>query len=529
MAADRARENDGTRAPSTARSPSVGLGAVVARLFGRACPGATPLWNHALLALVVASVALGLRLHELGTESLWIDEAITHARASYDTDKLIRDSVRRKHIPTYFLMMHHLLPLVGDSEFAMRLPSAVFGAGAATITYAIGAALAGPIAGLSAGLLMATARSQIHYGQEARMYATVTLFASLGILAITLLTRDDHRRSRPPWRLRPSEPHERTILLAWMLLTVGTVGPLYLHNTAVFYVAGMQVAGACMWLITSGNRWGFARNWILCQGLSLLCWSPWIPHLVAQSHTFNRWKQRRFTWDMAGDHVSQLLLLDQPSGLVPWLFALACACAVAAPGPARRRAWVLMGWPLAGLGICAAISLHKANMMFVRTLLWTAIPTFALVGAGLARMPYRSGVVGLGLLMWLNADTVRDYYQATTKPPWREYMQLLTQRTDAQSTIVGTGASRFVRYYQQRKHDPLPARPVVHFNRQKRIEEVVGDAKEFWWLAKTNSTKTKRFQQMLRRSRRYKRVFRQKQRSALLSRYKLRKRRRNRH
>ncbi|MDD9939878.1 MAG: glycosyltransferase family 39 protein [Myxococcales bacterium] len=475
-------------------------------------------WSHAVLALAILLVALGLRLNDLGSESLWIDEAISYARASYEPDKLVRDSLRRKHVPTYFLLLHYLMPALGDSEAALRLPSAVFGAGAAAVTYGIGALLSGPIAGLAAGLLVALAPSQIHYGQEARMYAMVTFFTAIGVLAIALLLSVPESRNALPFGPRLRQPKERTASMAWVLLLVGTVAPLYLHNTAVFYVIGLQGAGICLWLLSRGARLRFARNWVLCQGLALLLWSPWIPHLLAQSDTFDRWKQSPFTWKLAADQLAPIMLLDL-EGLLPWLVAAAIMLAVVAPGRARAHTWVLAAWPLFALVACAVVSFYKANMTFVRTLLWIAVPAFAIAGVGIARLPHRLGLLTLLGLVFLIVPHVQEYYRADTKPPWREYIQLLVDRTNQSSVIVGTGANRFVHYYQQRRDAPLSARTVTHFNRQKRIEDVVGDAERFWWLASTYSTKTKRFRKMVRKSRRYKRVFRRRRGAAVLSQY----------
>lgn len=483
--------------------------------------------GHLLLAALVGLVAGGLRVHRIGEESLWIDEAITYARASYAPDKLVADSLERKHVPTYFLLMHHYMPLGGDSEAALRMPSAFFGAATASVCYGAGAVLGGPVAGLGAGLLVATARSQLRYGQEARMYTLLTFFAALAMWGLALLGRG---RSPTP---TPAPARRRASLAAWGLVALGTVGALYTHNTAIFFVASTQCAALATCLLLVRPRARFARAWLACQALCLLLWAPWLPKLLQQSGTFDRWAQATLTWKAIGSRLTHVMTLDQGSGPLLWLLLAAAGCALllrrpgrvavgGEPDGARRQAVVLLLWALAGPCLCAAVSLGWKNVYFVRTLLWAALPFFLLVGVGLSRLPRSSGLVCLALILALNAPTVAAYYGEKNRPPWRALLQQAGDGCQGRCRIVSTSAHRFVRYYYNRRDAPLPRRPVTHYKRKKSLRQVVGDAPEFWWLAWRGSDRTRRFERLLRASPQYERVFYRRRGSAQLAQYRLR-------
>src|SRR5262249_49597411 len=71
---------------------------------------------------------------------------------------------------------------MGDSEFALRSLSALAGLLTIACVYALGRALFSRGAGMIAALLVAVNAFSVYYGQEARMYAALALFASASML-----------------------------------------------------------------------------------------------------------------------------------------------------------------------------------------------------------------------------------------------------------------------------------------------------------------------------------------------------------
>lgn len=143
--------------------------------------------TRAALAAVVL-VAAGLRLHDLGAESFWHDEAWTWGLVRGDglLWKLTRLDA---HPPLYFALLHAWARF-GDSEAWLRLPSALAGIASVLLIARLGRRLGGPRAALAAALFLALSPFAIRYSREARSYALLFLLC-LAALDAVLDLRDD--------------------------------------------------------------------------------------------------------------------------------------------------------------------------------------------------------------------------------------------------------------------------------------------------------------------------------------------------
>lgn len=161
------------------------------------------LWRLAAL-LIPGAFALGIDSYQLGRPSLWRDEAYTVDAAHRSVAQIVvllwhTDAVNG----AYYIVMHPVIALLGTSEVALRLPSVLAMAVAATMTAAIGrrialaADLPAPsVTGLLAGLFLAAAPEATRYAQNARSYAIVTMLAAV---ATYLLLRALERQGRRWW------------------------------------------------------------------------------------------------------------------------------------------------------------------------------------------------------------------------------------------------------------------------------------------------------------------------------------------
>ena len=107
--------------------------------------------------LVVATlVAAGLRFYALGANALWIDELATLQVAGHPLAQIPAAALRDDAFepPLYFWLVHLVIRLFGDSEAALRAPSAVAGAAAVPLTWHLLRAVGGSprAAAIAAGL-----------------------------------------------------------------------------------------------------------------------------------------------------------------------------------------------------------------------------------------------------------------------------------------------------------------------------------------------------------------------------------------
>jgi len=461
--------------------------------------------------LFVAVVALSLRLYDLGEESLWIDEAITYGRATLPLDRLIADTLRRKHVPTYFVLMHFFVT-IGDSEFWLRLPSALLGTMTAVLLYAAGYVLRGLWAGVAAGLLVALSPIHLGYSQEARMYTLGTCACALATLCSAALFAAVTRRHSARLTSLHAWP--------WWGLSIASLLSLYNHNTGLFCVAGLQCVGLCLWWGCRDARPLVLRNWLLCQGVALLLWLPWLPHLRAQAGTFDKWHNPPMSIDHAAIMLERLFSLNGDYG-APTLVVAALAVLPLLRRSQRDGAWLaLLGFSLAGLLAATLASLLKANMFFVRTLLWVTLPLFLLLGCGLSR--WRSAVTRFVLLLALvvvHVPALSQYYTTERKPPWRPFLAQLAAQRQVDEPILSLRGARFTRYYFGRKTDPLPAQPAVEYRPGTTLAANLGGTpKRFWVVVQMRSNRARGFLKLLQRST-YRPTLRLARKGAYIARY----------
>ncbi|MFI8349041.1 hypothetical protein [Streptomyces sp. NPDC085596] len=150
-----------------------------------------PLW----VLPVLWTVGLGLwglsRRH-----SVWRDEAATWQVARRSTAEIwqLLGQVDAVH-GLYYLLMHALFTCFGPGTTTLRLPSVLAMALAAACVTVIGQRLAGPWAGLGAGMTLGLLPAVQFYLQEGRPYALVMAGAAVStLLLVGLLERP------APWR-----------------------------------------------------------------------------------------------------------------------------------------------------------------------------------------------------------------------------------------------------------------------------------------------------------------------------------------
>ncbi|WBB62433.1 glycosyltransferase family 39 protein [Streptomyces sp. WMMC500] len=135
-------------------------------------PSARPSRRFALIPAVVTLVVGLWGLTRQG--SMWRDEAATYDVARRTLPELLRTlgSADAVH-GAYYLLMHAVFGVFGDSLAVLRLPSLLAMSAAAAGVALLGGRLAGPRAGLLAGLVFALLPAVQRYGQEGRSYALV--------------------------------------------------------------------------------------------------------------------------------------------------------------------------------------------------------------------------------------------------------------------------------------------------------------------------------------------------------------------
>ena len=169
-------------------------------------PGAAAersLAERLLVPVIPAIVGLITGVYHLGVPPLWRDEAATTAIASRSIGQILATMPHDDVVHgAYYLVVHVFIGLLGSSNEAVRLPSAIAAAVACAFTALIAQRLAAgsgrwyaALTGVTAGSVLALLPAMIRYAQEARSYAIVTMLATVATYLL-LRARDD---GRPRW------------------------------------------------------------------------------------------------------------------------------------------------------------------------------------------------------------------------------------------------------------------------------------------------------------------------------------------
>ena len=144
----------------------------------------------ALLLAVILAVAIVLRFQDLDRTSLWYDEAVSWGQSNGSFADLLKAVAADNYPPLHNVILWLTMPVIGDSETALRLPSAVLGVLAVWLVYLIGKHLGGRETGLTAAALLAISPLHIWYSTEARMYALLAACGLAFLLAALKTFRD---------------------------------------------------------------------------------------------------------------------------------------------------------------------------------------------------------------------------------------------------------------------------------------------------------------------------------------------------
>ena len=362
--------------------------------------------RETLELVAVAALAMLLRVTGLGSESLWLDEALSLSNAH----ALTWPAQLR---PLYFLFLEGWLHL-GHGEVFLRLPSALFGTGAVAVLWLVARRLTTVrIATLSA-LLMALAAPEIACSQEVRMYPLASLLA-LGAVLSLIVWRESGR-----WPLLAAHA-----LLAGLAITATPVTLLLLVPAGVLSALSLAgdrrrvraLIGAWCALLLALTPWyvfalraGGGRSplpeWIDAPSVKELATMP--ARLLVSSF---------YHIEGAGAAVALLKI----AGIVATLLA-ALAAVTATPG--RHR---LLGIALAATWGVTSLSLfmysHVATPVFhMRYLQAIAAALYLLVAIGLARLARLTRLLAIAfgtLLLGAMAACVVTYHVVQQREDWR--------------------------------------------------------------------------------------------------------------
>jgi hypothetical protein len=378
---------------------------------------------------------------------------------------------------------------LGDFPYEVRLLSALFGIATIPVLYLTGKRLAGPMLGLAAAMLLAFSPYHIFYSQETRMYTLLTFNAAVAIYALVRLLTDP-RAAHPigaqlrdwlrAWRTPPdasqapqahaefsyrdaskqsglrawASRHTWSPLrsletdltwLAWVLFTLATV---LTHNTALLFplAANLFVLGLLLFRRLrpgAASRAAFQApsisNWLSAQIALFILWSPWLSACLRQlAKVSDRFWIPAPTWDSVTGTLKAFVNASAPlpeaHARVLWsIYALVLILALF--HYRKKLSQLLLLLTLVAVPFVAELLVSLWRPIFLdRTLIWTMVPLFLILAAGVAQLKQRFlFIFGMGVLALINFFSVGDYFRFYHKEDWDTpagYVALFAEKGD---------------------------------------------------------------------------------------------------
>jgi uncharacterized membrane protein len=218
-------------------------------------------WAYAATLLAVAGWLAVRWPHQ----SLWYDETLTTWVASSSWDQLIHWCTQVDiQVPLHYVVLRAWMALLGSSEFALHLLSALCAVLAVAGLIALARRLAGSTAAVIAGLLLGLSPGFLWIAYEVRAYAlALALFAWASVLLHELL--------------KPAASPRRWLIVAYAGLALAM---LYTHYTGIGALAAHLVIVG--WTALSRRSWIVVRRMTLAALIIAVGFAPWLPVLLTR-------------------------------------------------------------------------------------------------------------------------------------------------------------------------------------------------------------------------------------------------------
>ncbi|MBM3144538.1 MAG: hypothetical protein FJ010_06105 [Chloroflexi bacterium] len=256
--------------------------------------------NNRFAVYFVLALALLLRLLAISARPLWYDEAFSVLFAEKGPQAILAgtlgsdEAASEEHPLLYYTLLWGWMKVLGETPPAVRSFSVLCGVGIVYLAYLLGRQLFDKRFGLTVAGITAISPFQIHYAQEARMYALMTFL----LLGATCALWMGMRGGGWGW---------------WLLFGVSAALGQYTHNLAAFYL--LPLALTPLWM----KDWRSSKAVVLSGLGALLLYAPWLMRLPAQFAKIqgNFWIERPSPSRLIATLLSFVVDLPVPEGWLP--------------------------------------------------------------------------------------------------------------------------------------------------------------------------------------------------------------------
>jgi mannosyltransferase len=383
--------------------------------------------------VLITGLALVLRLLFLGRDSLWIDEALSIAKARLPWPEFLGFVMRYDpNMPLYYSLLHLWLN-VGDSEFTIRLLSVIPAVMTIPILYLLGARLFGPRVGLLSAFFLALNAFHLNHSQEARTYSLLVLLVTTSSLCFVRAVEEPSRRTWTWYALVSA--------LAVYSHMFGALVPVA-HGVALLFrrvreVPWKQAVGAAAAIGLMLVPLGVA---LLTRDVWELGWydrEPGLSSIVRRFYVLTGGILPLVVYGVAS-------LLATERAVRAWIAGWG--------SPQAWRLGFVYAWLVVPVALAFGVSFYSP--VFISRYLIVVLPALVLVAAlGVAALPSRQSLAAaVAVFVAVAGQSVAAYYAEPPVENWRDATRyVLSQAREQDAVIIYTALTRpGFEYYRDR-------------------------------------------------------------------------------
>lgn len=425
------------------------------------------------LLLPITLFGFALRAHLLGAQNVWWDEGLAIWAVRKGLIPMTLWTAGDVHPPLYFWSLYAITRIAGETEFAARFPSLIYGVLMIPLAYQLGRKVISVQVGVLAAALLAMARFPIWWSQEIRMYIGAAFWGAASLYALACWWTRERGSDKGAWKA----------LLPYVLVSAAALYSLYLCvfvllvENAFVLLMGLQLPRT--------RRWPLWRQWALGQIATLLLFLPWLALALPRMQSWSTATPFRFASFLR--LYATLLALGISTHIERYTWAVAPFLLIVAGGlwlawrgrKAHRESWppaqvalllllCLMVPPLAVYLLTMPRSLFYAPTVEARYLLPFALPFYLLLAWSLSLLWHRTRWLGAiafifvgGAFVWTLPQHYAGRYQRDELQSMVRMISAYAQEGDAVVVVSGSRYPVWDYYYR----DPLRPgqRPPVYF------------------------------------------------------------------
>jgi tetratricopeptide (TPR) repeat protein len=418
-------------------------------------------------------LALFLRLYDLNGKSLWLDEIMSVNRADQGFLMMVHDLIHYSHnAPLHDFLIHFWL-IFGKSEFALRLPSVIFGVLSVLALYWLGCALFNRKVALIGSFLLAVNPQQIAYSQETRFYMLFNLLAILSLLSFWNAIKKNAIRN---WAI---------FVLIHVLAAYTSIHLIFILATEFLFLLSWLWLARPFRIENSKNN--LFIKFICSAFLVLFLFLPWMVYGQNFSSPSNFEfpnMHRIVVTSLVGSGGGGIFL----AYLLWGLFFLGVTVSLVKKQPQILLPLLIVLF-LPGIIIAADYSLPY---FFAERQLLSVIPFFLIaVAYGLFsfgelpvwrriridhKVKFIIPVLFIILIAWQVTPLIKAYYDYP-KEDWRNTSRFLMKNVSSNDVIIAPNISYCIAYYA-----PELKLQIVDKIRKEDFEEILGDKGSLWFI-----------------------------------------------